>query len=148
VHQYGELVLPLTDIGAVTVDNIQSTVVDTNSKTLPDDWMEVANQNGEGVGQYLFSFNNDSGRFQSVIAPISLPGIYNVKIYRYKDNVPSVISEGSLKVEEKIAPKVAESYSNFYSNYYIYAIVLFLLLILVIFSLKRRRKTKQYRPFS
>jgi hypothetical protein len=124
------------------IDGGKSTIVDTNIKTFPDDLMKVINSNGEVIGQYLFSFNTDSGRYQSVIPPLEKKGIYNIEIYRYENNIPTIISQGSLSVQEITTPKVEEPYGNIYADYYIYIIVLLTILILLVFLLKRRRKTQ------
>ena len=141
-HQYDQLVEPLTDLQAVTIDTNENTVVDINSKTLSDDWMEVRNENGEIVGQYLFSFNSDSGRYQSVIAPLQNPGIYAVKIYRYINDIPTLISEGSLNANKNVTPKIYDSGGNIFNDLYIYIIILLIMLFLFAFFLKRRRKTQ------
>ncbi|MFA5095043.1 MAG: hypothetical protein WC447_00015 [Candidatus Paceibacterota bacterium] len=142
VHQYNQQVEPLTNTKTITIDGDKSTVVDTNLKTLPDDWMEITNQEGEVVGRYLFSFNEDSKRYQSVASPLLKTGTYNVKIYRYKDNIPTIISEGSFYIKETTIPKVEKFYDNIYINYLIYTIILIFVLILLVFLIKHRRKTQ------
>ncbi len=146
-HQYNQQVEPLTNIKTIKIDSDKSTVIDINSKTLPDDWMKVTNKDGKIIGQYLFSFNKDSGRYQSVIPPLEKEGNYNVKIYRYKNNVPTIISEGLLNVEEKIAPKIEKSDKNKYIINYIlghlqliYIIISIIILIITAFLLKRKTK--------
>ena len=146
VHQYNQLVEPLTNVKPVPVNNLESTVVDINSKTMPDDWLEVKNEKGEIMGQYLFSFNKDSGRYQSVISPLEKTGIYEVKIYRYKDDVLTIISEGLLKVKENTTLKIEKPPKNIFlnlNNYYLYIISFFFLLFLLIFFSKRRQKNQQ-----
>jgi hypothetical protein len=143
VHQYNQLVQPLTNLKAIEIDGAKSTVVDINAKTFPDDWMKVTDAGGKIVGQYLFSFNTDSGRYQSVIAPLEKIGTYYVKIYRYKDNIPTIISEGSLLIKETTTLKIESFYYDTYINYLIYLIILILILILLVFLLKHRRKTQQ-----
>jgi hypothetical protein len=95
------------------------------------------------VGQYLFSFNVDSGRYQSVIPPLEKKGFYNVKIYRYKDNMQTIISEGSLEVRENTPLKTEKSYDylhlNFFS-YYVYIILLLLTLFLLLVYFQKRQK--------
>lgn len=140
VHQYNQLVEPLTADKTLTIDGEKSTVVDTNSKTLPDDWMRVTNGDDEVIGQYLFSFNVDSGRYQSVIPPLEKMGTYNIKIYRYKNNIQIPISEGSLFVDKNTTTEVGKSYSGVHSDF-IYTIILFILFLLLAL-LKYRRKTQ------
>ncbi len=142
-HQYNQLVEPLVSAKAITIDNDKDTVIDTNSKTLPDDFMTITDENGKLFGQYLFSFNLDSGRYQSVIPPLGKAGTYNVEIFRYKDDVQTIISEGLLNVRENIPPVVEEPYGNIYIDYYIYIIVILLILFLIGFFLKTRQKTQQ-----
>ncbi|MEK7088885.1 MAG: hypothetical protein AAB913_02015 [Patescibacteria group bacterium] len=146
-HQYNQQVEPLANTKAVIIGNDKSTVIDINSKTFPDDLVKVINKDGELIGQYLFSFNKDSGRYQSVIPPLEKEGNYNVKIYRYKDNVPTIISEGLLNIKENIVPKI-EKYNNnnYIINYVldhlqlIYIIISIIILIITAFLLKPRTK--------
>lgn len=147
VHQYNNLVLPLSNTETIKIDSDKSTVIDINSQTLPDDLMKITNKAGEIVGQYLFSFNADSGRYQSVIPPLEKAGTYDVKIYRYKDNIPMIISEGSLEVKEVVVAKVGESYKDILLNFFtkhIYIVIAILILILILIPLlfysKRKRK--------
>src|SRR3989338_5050044 len=142
VHQYNQQVEPLLENKTITIKSDENTVVDINSKTLSDDWMKVTDKEGRVVGEYLFSFNKDSGRFQSVIPPLEKKGIYDVTIYRYKNNVLTVISEGSLFASESSATKIEQVRSVIYINYTIYAIILLILLILLLFIIKRRQKTQ------
>ena len=143
VHQYNQIVELLTNTKVIQIDGDKSTVVDTNSKTLADDWMKVTDQEKKVVGQYLFSFNVDSGRYQSVIPPLEKKGFYNVKIYRYKDNIQTIISEGSLEVRENMPLKTEKSYDylhlNFFS-YYVYIILLLLTLFLLLVYFQKRQK--------
>lgn len=142
-HQYNQLVEPLTSFQTITINNNEGTVVDIDSKTLPDDWLEIKNRRGEIVGQYLFSFNSDSGRYQSVIAPLEKTGTYDVKIYRYRNDIPTLISEGLLNVKENTISKIPESSFGIYADYYIYIIILLFVLLLPLFFSRRRRKTQQ-----
>ena len=147
VHQYNQLVEPLTNTKTIKINSDKSTVVDINSKTLPDDWMKVISESGELIGEYLFSFNKDSGRYQGVIPPLPKEGNYIVKIYRYQDNVPTIISQGLLTVEEKIAQEIEKSDdTNYLLRYifdyldWIYIIISIIILILTALLLKHRAK--------
>ncbi len=142
-YQYNQQVEPLSNVKTIIIDGDKSTIIDTNTKTLPDDWMKITNQEGEIVGQYLFSFNKDSKRYQSVVSPLEKAGTYRVEIYRYKDNVPTIISEGSLYVKEVVTPTVEKFYGEIYSSYLIYIIILIFILILLFLLSKRRGKTQQ-----
>ncbi len=138
VYQYNQQAEILTNAKAITIENNKSTVVDTNIKTLPDDWMEVIDQEGKVVGQYLFSFNADSKRYQSVIPPLGSAGIYTVKIHRYKDNVLTTISEGTLQVKESLIHKTSGETNTAYF-YLILVIFMLFLLFLLHFFLKKRK---------
>jgi len=146
-HQYNQQVEPLTNTKTIKIDSNKSTVIDINSKTFSDDWMKVTNKDGELIGEYLFSFNKDSGRYQGVIPPLPKEGNYIVKIYRYKDNIPTIISQGLLNVEEKIAQKIEKFDKNKYITNYvfdhlelIYIIISIIILILTALLLKHRTK--------
>ncbi len=147
LHQYNQQVEPLTKNKPIEITSDKSTVVDINSKTFTDDLIKVTNENGEILGQYLFSFNKDSGRYQGVISPFEKEGNYNIKIYRYIDNVPTLISEGSVKVKTNLTTKTEQSGSkNSIKNYIfehldlIYIIISIIILILAAFMLKNRTK--------
>ena len=146
-HQYNQQVESLVNTKAVVIDNDKSTVIDINSKTFSDDWIRVINKDGEPIGQYLFSFNKDSGRYQSVIPPLEKEGNYSVKIYRYKNGIPTMISEGLLNVKEITAQKIEKTDNNKYIVNYvfdhlqlIYIIISIIILILAAFLLKHRTK--------
>jgi hypothetical protein len=140
VHQYNQTVELLTKLKTIKIDNTKSTVVDTKTKTLPDDVMKITNKEGSLVGEYLFSFNRDSNRYQGVVPPLLEKGTYDIKIYRFVDNKPTVISEGSLKVEEKIAPLVEKSYSDISLYLYILLVLLLIFLFLLAYYLRDRQK--------
>jgi len=139
VHQYNQLVELLTDKKTITVDSNKSTVVDTNSKTLSDDWMKVTNAEGKVIGEYLFSFNMDSGRYQSVIPPLEKTGTYDIKIYRYQNDVLTLISESSLFINKDITPKIEKTYNISYFDF-IYLIILSITLFLLLFFLRKKQK--------
>lgn len=153
-HQYNQLVELLEDKKNIPIDGKENTVIDTNEKTFDDDWMEVRGAGGESVGQYLFSFNKDSGRYQAVIPPLSKEGIYNLEIHRYKnDGTSDIISQGSLLVQKSTVPIIEKtekitlfSYlKNFLKDnlYWLLIILLFILLILVFSSFKRKEETQE-----
>ncbi len=146
VHQYGQLVKPLIKGKRVVIDNKKNTVIDTNVKTFYDDWVKVTNRDEEVIGQYLFSFNKDSGRYQTVIPPLQKTGFYDIEIYRYVDDNLVIINQGLLQSKENVILKIEKYYDDIYLKYYKYAIILFIslfLLFLLFFFSKRRRKTQQ-----
>ena len=112
--------------------------------------MMVTDKNGELIGQYLFSFNKDSGRYQGVIPPLSKIGTYNVEIYRYKDDIKTIISEGLLNVKETATPKIEkpEDNNNYILQYihdnidWLYIIFSIIVLILLFFLIKHKRKNQ------
>ena len=147
VHQYNQQVEQLTKTKPVEIVSDKSTVVDINTKTFTDDLIKVTNENGDIVGQYLFSFNKDSGRYQGVISPFEKEGNYNIKIYRYVDNVPTLISEGSVKVKANSTQKTEQLNNKNYLQSYIFnhldlifIIISIIILILAIFLLRNRTK--------
>ena len=145
-HQYNQVVDLLVKTKTISIDSSKSTVIDTNLKTQPDDIVKIIDKDGKTIGQYLFSFNTDSGRFQSVVPPLEKKGIYNIKIYRYKDNVETKISEGSFEIKENIVIKNENLSPDVFTvsdNFYIFIILLFILVFLLLFLIKRRRKTEQ-----
>lgn len=143
VHQYNQQVEKLTNTKIITIDSDKSTIVDTNTKTYPGDWVEVVNQEGIVIGRYLFSFNKDSNRYQSVLPPLKKGENYDVKIFRYKDNVPVQIVEGSLYTKEKVIQKIEEKSRYFYVYYFVLFFSLFFLILLLILLFRRRRKDEQ-----
>ena len=68
----------------------------------------------------MFSFNKDSGRYQSVIPPLEKEGNYSVKIYRYKNGIPTMISEGLLNIKENTAQKIEKYDNNKYIINYVF----------------------------
>lgn len=139
-HQYNQLVESLSKEKIIEIDSAKSTVIDVNSKTFVDDFMRVTDSEEKVIGEYLFSFNMDSGRYQSVIPPLSKSGIYNITIYRYKDDVMLIISEGKLNVKENIIVKVQNFYDTFYLNIILFIIILIFILILLFIFFKKKRK--------
>ncbi len=153
-HQYNQLVEPLLNTKRISLEDKKSTVIDTNEKTFDDDWMQILDSDDKVIGQYLFSFNRDSGRYQAVIPPLEKKGIYKIKIYRYKDDgTTKIISQGVLSVDKnsEITAKETPSFSffSYFVNYLknnldmMLIILLIILLILVFSSLKRKEKTKE-----
>ena len=124
----------------INIDGGKDTIIDTNSKTSPDDFLWIENAKGELVGAYLFSFNKDSGRYQSVISPLQKSENYDVKIYRYRDGNSFILGEGILKVREKIVPPEVPCFPPFYICFIIDILFLLLLLFLVIFYMRYIRK--------
>lgn len=143
IYQYNETVEPLTNEKILTIQSSQSTIIDTDIKTRSDDWIEVINEDGKVVGRYLFLFNSDSNRFQSVIPPFEKSGKYTVKIYRYLDNAPMVISQGTLLVEQDFLPEVGNVYKKIPKGSWTVLFWLILLLFLLPLLLRRRRKNQQ-----
>ncbi len=146
VHQYNQEVVPLVSDKIIDIDSMQSTVVDTATKTLVDDWLEITDVAGQTVGEYLFSYNSDSGRYQSVVPPLLQEGIYNAKIYRYENDLPIKISEGKLSAKKGEAGLAEESNDNIFSNLfglgYIFWLILIFFIFILIFLFKRRRKNQ------
>ncbi|MFA6301311.1 MAG: hypothetical protein WC609_03090 [Candidatus Paceibacterota bacterium] len=142
VYQYNQQAEILTSTKVITIENNKSTIIDTNIKTLPDDWMEVVDGEGVVIGQYLFSYNADSKRYQSVIPSLPNAGIYHIKIHRYKDNISTIIGEGALLVKENLVPGESDSSSNAYL-YLILIIATIFALFLLRILLKRKKKTQQ-----
>jgi hypothetical protein len=127
----------------VTIDGDKSTIVDTVSKTQPDDLINVINREGKIIGQFLFAFNNDSGRYQGVIPPLEKKGVYNIKIYRYKNEMPTIIGEGSVYVKDSVVPEIEQLSCNYYGSLYGYAILIFIIIILLILLILCKRDQKK-----
>jgi hypothetical protein len=142
LHQYNQGVELLTNTKTISIENDKGTVIDTNQKTFPDDLIEITDADGKVVGEYLFLFNTDSGRFQGVIPPLEKNKTYHIKIYRYEDGVKTKISEGLVSVTESVIPKTLPSYGDIYIYYLALAISLLFLLFFTIFLLKRKQKTQ------
>ena len=146
VYQYNKFVEPLLKNKIVTIDGDKSTIIDTVTKTQPDDLINVFNREGKIIGQYLFAFNSDSGRYQGVIPPLEKKGVYNIKIYRYKNEMPIIIGEGSIYIKDSVIPEVEQLSCNYYGSLYGYAILIFIILILLILLiLCKRDKKKNHR---
>jgi len=143
VYQYNKLVEPLLKNKVVTIDGDKSTIVDTVSKTQPDDLINVINREGKIIGQFLFAFNSDSGRYQGVIPPLEKKGIYNIKIYRYKNEMPTIIGEGSVYVKDSVVPEIEQLSCNYYGSLYGYAILIFIIIILLILLILCKRDQKK-----
>ncbi|HAS80903.1 MAG: Fibronectin type III domain protein [Candidatus Nomurabacteria bacterium GW2011_GWE1_32_28] len=145
VHQYNQIVELLTDIKSITIDKNKNTVIDTNVKTFSDDLIIVTNEKGEVIGQYLFSFNSDSGRYEGVIPPLEKSETYTIKIYRYKENILTKINEGSLFVEEKTTQEnqnPPQKITGILYKNYIYILILLLTLLLLLVYLKKKHKNQ------
>lgn len=146
VHQYNQIVEELLPNKKIIIDGNKSTIVDTNSKTLADDFLNVFDENKKLVAQYLFSFNKDSMRYQSVISPLEKEGNYFIEIFRYRENILTKIAEGTLLVEGNLITKNEKSVNNFqyiYENYFLYLLILLLTLFLIIVYLLLRRKKQE-----
>ena len=142
VYQYNQQVEVLNNKKVITIEGDKNTIVDTVSKTLPDDWLSVTNESGEIIGEYLFSFNKDSGHYQSVLPPLQKTGNYGVKIYRYKGNNLTVIANGVLNIKARIFPQIG---AFCMTPYWYFVFILFLLLIILflfVLLLKCRRKNQ------
>jgi len=98
VRQLKQKVQPLNEKEVVMVNSIQNIIVDTDEVAEDGDYLKIIGPNGETLGQHIFSFNENSGRYESVIPPLKIEGIYNITIYRYNNNNPEVLSKGSLSV--------------------------------------------------
>ncbi|KKP77592.1 MAG: Fibronectin type III domain protein [Candidatus Nomurabacteria bacterium GW2011_GWC2_35_35] len=86
VHQYNQKVKPF------------SITIDTETMIYSDDYLMVTGPGGENLGQYMFSFNRDSGRYESIIPPLQNTGAYTITIFRYKDNNPEILGKGLIFV--------------------------------------------------
>jgi hypothetical protein len=139
VHQHNQKVEILNNKKVISIDGNMATIVDTSSKTLSDDWMKVTNRSGEVVGEYLFLFNKDSLHYQSVIPPLQKDGNYDIKIYRYKDNIPMVIAEGRLNVKTGIITPIEPLPNKLYNCLFFYLI----LVLILLFLLKHREKNQE-----
>ena len=144
VYQYNKLVEQLLKNKIIYIDGDQSTIVDTAAKTFPDDLINVLDKKGNIIGQFLFAFNSDSGRYQGVIPPLEKRGIYDIKIYRYKDEMPVIIGEGSVFVKESIGLEIKKPSYVFDADSYKFTILIFIILFLLfMLFLCRRRKEKE-----
>ncbi len=141
VHQYNEEVEPLSSENIISINRNRSTVVDTNTKTLPDDWLVVTDSSGVTVGEFLFAYNKDSDRYQSVIPPLERDGNYDIKIYRYDGDTPIKIGEGKL-LADRISGSETEGSETITSrvSYSLWAILLFLVIFLILFLKRRHRR--------
>jgi hypothetical protein len=105
VYQYNQVAQILSPGKIINIAGNKDTIIDTYTKTLPDDYLWVENNKEEIIGTYLFSYNKDSGRYQAVIPPLQQVGEYTIKTYRYRDGNSTIIAEGILKVQAEILPK-------------------------------------------
>lgn len=145
VHQYNQPVVLLAKESIIEIKNNTNTIVDTSDKTEADDYLVVSYEDGEKFGQYLFSYNQDSARYQSVVSPLPRTGKYTFEVLRFVNNEKKIIAQGWVLVEEaqeniRIIPvKEPPAYP-----YLIFLwILLLILLILAIFILLRRRKNEE-----
>lgn len=145
VHQYQQMVSLLSLENNVEVKNTESTIVDTNTRTFADDYLSVVGEDGRNIGQFFFSFNQDSGRYQSVVPPLPKAGTYTLQIFRYTNEGRKILAEGKILVTEspktEIPTPFTKSIKTSYSLWFV--IPLLVLLILVIFLIIRHRKTQQ-----
>lgn len=148
VHQYNQEVSPLIGVVPKPINANDNIIVDTDKKTLPDDWLEVKDSSGRKIGSYLFSFNKDSGRYQTVISPLDAPGNYKITVYRYIDGNITIISEATLSAvsgELPLPPRTqADEIAQVESYAFPWILILILLaLIFAIFWLIKRLKNTQ-----
>lgn len=132
VYQHNQNVQVLDNTKIISVDGGKDTIIDTVSKTLSDDYLSLTDGTGQVIGEYLFSFNKDSGHYQSVLPPLQKSGNYGVKIYRYKGNNLIIIADGILNIKARILPQIT---SFCVTPYWYFVIILFLLLIILILAL-------------
>ena len=64
VHQYNQKVKPFSNTMPAIVNNIDNITIDTETMIYSDDYLMVTGPGGENLGQYMFSFNRDSGRYE------------------------------------------------------------------------------------
>ena len=140
VYQYNQIAQNLIRDKVININGKKDTIIDTNSQTLPDDFLWIENRDEKVVGAYLFSYNKDSGRFQAVLPPLKEDGLYGVKIYRYVGDISTVIGEGVLNVKTEITPPISTPQGPFYIYYFFLSIFLLFLLLLLVLLLKRRQK--------
>lgn len=140
VYQHNKQVEVLDGKKIIQIDGSKDTIVDTISKTLPDDYLSLEDGAGEVIGEYLFSFNKDSEHYQSVLPPLQKAGNYGVKIYRYKGNSPAVIASGTLNIKAKIFPPIKTFCAVPYWYFIIILILLLIILVLSILLYKNRHK--------
>ena len=139
VHQYNQKVKPFSNTMPAVVNNIDNITIDTEIMIYSDDYLMVTGPRGENLGQYMFSFNKDSGRYESIIPPLQNTGTYTITIFRYKDNNPEVISKGLLFVSMSAIQKIEqlkESFCNTFNSDIILYIIYLLLLLAPLLILK------------
>ncbi|MFA6000428.1 MAG: fibronectin type III domain-containing protein [Candidatus Paceibacterota bacterium] len=143
VYQYNQIAQILSLGKIINIAGDKDTIIDTYTKTLPDDYLWVKNNQEEVVGTYLFSYNKDSGRYQAVIPPLQQAGEYTVKTYRYRDGNFTTIAEGILQVQAEILPKtVSKRQPTCLCCPMIYVLALIWLFLLLLF-LKKTSKEAQ-----
>ena len=144
VHQYNKQVKPFSFEIPAEVNNIENIIIDTETLVFSNDFLTVTNSKKENLGQYMFSFNKNSGRYESIIPPLPDEGIYLIEIYRQKENIPQILTKGFLSV--KSTEKIIVSEKNI-CKIFDYDIVLyigyFLLLVLLIMILKFTTKNSE-----
>ena len=139
VHQYNQKVKPLSYIIPVVVNNTDNITIDTGTINYSDDFLTVVGPAGEDLGQYMFSFNKNSGRYESIIPPLPNTGTYTITIFGYKDNNPEILSKGLLFVSISAIPKIEqikESFCNTFNSNVILYIGYLLFLLAPLFLLK------------
>ncbi len=149
MHQYNQPVSLLSSDKIIAADSGKNTIVDTDKKTFDDDWMQVFSPSGEPFGQYLFSFNKSSGRYQAVLPPLQDLGVYKLEIYRYSDNGTAyILSQGFLESKPLIPLLIKEKAMTYFSFIldYLWLVSLFLailILTLMILVWKQRQKKQE-----
>lgn len=98
VHQYGQAVKLLSNTIPTLVNDNTNIIIDTDTAPFTNNYLIVTGPNGENLGQYMFSFNKDSGRYESVIPPLHNMGLHNITIIGYKNNQLEILGKGLLYV--------------------------------------------------
>ncbi|MEK7113228.1 MAG: hypothetical protein AAB873_00190 [Patescibacteria group bacterium] len=132
VRQLKQKVERLNEKKPVPVNSTQNIIIDTDQIAEEGDYLKVTGPKEETLGKYMFSFNENSGRYESVIPPLKTEGLHKITIYRYKINTPEVLDKGSLFVSyftEEI-PQKDKTCEGFECNIIEYIKYAFLLTIL------------------
>ena len=135
VHQYNQKVKPFSNTMPAIVNNIDNITIDTETMTHSDNYLTVVGPAGEDLGQYMFSFNKNSGRYESIIPPLSNTGTYTITIFGYKDNNPEILSKGLLFVFISAIPKIEQLKESFCNTFNSNVILYIGYLLLILFSL-------------
>lgn len=145
VRQPKQKVQLLSQKNPVIITTDKNITIDTDKTADQGDYLKVTGPKGETLGKYLFSFNQNSDRYEAVIPPLKNKGEYKVTIYRYDGNTPEVLSRGVLyvsgqtpQIEEK--GDICNSFSCKVIPYikYIIASTISLLILLILLILKKK----------